>query len=266
MNGTRILRAAAMRLLAALLLVPIPATHGADDRPIVAAASSLQFALPAVAERFSAETGRSVRLNFGSSGNFRRQIAQGAPYELFLSADEDYVEALHRAGHTDGAGVVYACGRLVIMAPPGAGDGIVDGSLAGLARALDDGEIDRFAIANPEHAPYGVAARQALESVGLWAAIRPRLVLGENVAQAARYALSGDTRGGIVARSLALAPPIAGHADFAPIAAEHHAPLRQRMVLIEDAGETARAFYTYLQSGPAREILATYGFDVPEGD
>ena len=242
-------------------------SSAATDRPIIAAASDLQFALTEVAERFEADTDQSVRLNFGSSGNFRRQIAQGAPFELYLSADEAYVEALYREGHTVDEGVLYAVGRIVIIAPAAdARADIVDGSLETLARRLEAGEIRRFAIANPDHAPYGVAARQALETAGLWERIRPHLVLGENVSQATRFALSGDTDGGIVAYSLALAPAISARADYALIPADRHEPLRQRMALIEGAGETARAFHDYIQGETAREILAEYGFVVPEDE
>jgi molybdate transport system substrate-binding protein len=252
-----------------LVLAAVLPAAGATStaRPIVAAASDLQFALTDVAERFSAETGRSVRLNFGSSGNFRRQIAQGAPFELYLSADEAYVEALHRDGHTADAGVLYAVGRVVVIAPTAEGGAdIVDGSLEALARKLAAGEIRRFAIANPTHAPYGVAARQVLESAGLWERIRPHLVFGENVSQAARYALSGDTDGGIVAYSLALAPTLSERADYELVPAAWHEPLRQRMALIDGAGETARAFYQYIQGETAQRILAEYGFVVPEDD
>lgn len=246
------------------ITLALPAAAG--ERPIVAAAADLRFALPEVAERFTAETGRSVRLNFGSSGNFRRQIEQGAPFELYLSADEAYVEALHRAGRTVDAGTLYAIGRVVIIAPSGDRAGIVDDSLDALGEAVAAGDIKRFAIANPEHAPYGVAARQALEAAGLWEELRPHLVYGENVSQAARFALSGQAQGGIVAYSLARAPAIAARADYALIAAQDHAPLRQRMVLIEGAGETARAFHDYLRGESAREILAAYGFVTPEAD
>lgn len=265
MRSLRFLRAV-FRLCALLLVTAAAMPAVAGERPIVAAASSLQFALPEVAARFEADTGRSVRLNFGSSGNFRRQIAQGAPFELYLSADEAYVEALEREGHTVGAGTLYAIGRIVVIAPAGDPAGIVDGSLTALGEALDAGTIQRFAIANPEHAPYGVAARQALESAGLWGDIRPRLVQGENISQTARFALSGEVGGGIIAYSLARAPTIEGRAEFALIDADDHAPLRQRMALIAGAGETARAFHDYLQGEVAREILARYGFSPPEVD
>lgn len=237
-----------------------------SDRPIIAAASDLQFALAEVAERFEAETGDSLRLNFGSSGNFRRQIAQGAPFEMYLSADEAYVRALHETGHTVDDGRLYAIGRIVIMTPADGRTDLVDGSLQRLEEALAAGEIRRFAIANPEHAPYGVAAKQALEHAGLWDEIRPRLVYGENVSHAARFALSGEADGGIVAYSLARAPRIEARAAFELIDENRHAPLRQRMVLIRGAGETARAFYDFMQGEAARAILARYGFVMPEDE
>lgn len=249
--------------LIGLLLAWAPAMA---ERPIIAAASDLQFALQDVAEQFRAETGKTVRLNFGSSGNFRRQIAQGAPFQLYLSADEYYVEALHREGHTKDAGSLYAIGRIVIIAGPDDPAGIVDGSLDKLRERLEAGEIRRFAIANPEHAPYGVAAMQALQAAGLWEQIKPHLIYGENVSQAARYALSGETQGGIVAYSLALAPSIDRRSSYALIPEALHNPLRQRMTLVRGAGDTARAFYDYLQQDAARETLARYGFVVPDED
>ena len=251
-------------IMLSLFLLLSPASAGAD-RPIIAAASDLQFALESVAREFQAETGRQVRLNFGSSGNFRRQIAEGAPFELYLSADESYVEALYRDGHTEDAGVLYAIGRIVIIAPTDE-PALVDGSLEALAKALGNGEIRRFAIANPEHAPYGVAAREALESAGLWEEIEDLLVFGENVSQAARHALSGETQGGIIAYSLALADAIGQRGVYELIPEDQHQPLRQRMALIDGAGETARAFYAYLQREPALGILADYGFTLPDDD
>ncbi len=248
-------------LVAALtLLLAAPAQA---DRPIIAAASDLQFALEEVAEEFEADTGRQVRLNFGSSGNFRRQIAQGAPFELYLSADEEYVFALAEDGHTVDEGTLYAIGRVVVIARAGDPSGVVDGSLDRLRERVADGDIRHFAIANPEHAPYGVAAMQALQSEELWASIRPHLVLGENVSQAMRMALTGEAQGGIVAYSLALAPQVAERSEYELIPEDKHEPLRQRMVLLDGAGETARKFYAYLQAQPARDILEEYGFVLP---
>lgn len=244
-----------------LLLVAGPAQ--AERPPTVAAASDLQFAIEDLAERFTEETGQRVRLNFGSSGNFRRQIAQGAPFELYMSADEAYVEALHEAGYLENDGDLYAIGRVVLITRKGVAVN-PEAGLAGLGAALEAGEIRRFAIANPEHAPYGVAAMEALRSAGLWEAVQPHLVLGENVSQAAQFALSPDADGGIVAWSLALAPSLDRRSDWALIPEERHAPLRQRMALVKGAGETARAFYDFILSAPGRAVLAEYGFITPD--
>ena len=248
--------------LLCLLGASMPAARSAEP-PIIAAASDLQFALTEIAAEFRTATGHNVRLNFGSSGNFRRQIAQGAPFELYLSADEDYVKALQREGHTVNAGTLYAIGRVVVMAPKD-NTIIVDESLSGLRELLAMHKLNRFAIANPEHAPYGVAARQVLESLDLWTAVKPHLILGENVSQATQYALSGETAGGIVAYSLALAPPLKERAEFTLLPAHYHQPLRQRMVLLKGAGKTARMFYDFLQGQRARAIFNRYGFMLPD--
>jgi molybdate transport system substrate-binding protein len=253
------------RLLLSLLLIgqSLMATIGAQEAPVIAAAANVQFAIEELATAFQQETGRSVRLSFGSSGNLRRQIAQGAPFQLFLSADEAFALALHRDGLTEGGGALYALGRAVLIAPSGS-PLQVDGELRGLAEALEKGVITRFAIANPEHAPYGIAAMQALEHAGLWEPLQPFLVLGENVSQAARFALSGNAQGGIIAYSLALAPSVQQRgARFELIPEDMHGPLHQRMVLIRGAGETARAFHDYLLSDTGRAIFRGHGFGLP---
>lgn len=253
----------AVVIFLSIALIATASTARGDNSPIVAAASDLRFALREIADDFTTATGRSLRLNFGSSGNFRRQIAQGAPFQLYLSADEDYVLALHREGHTRDRGVLYAMGRIAVIAPEDNAD-VVDGSLAGLSKQLSNRTLGHFAIANPEHAPYGVAAKQALQSQGLWTAIEPRLIFGENVSQAAQFALSGNTEGGIVAYSLALAPILQRRSVHALIPAQYHEPLRQRMVLLRNAGETAQMFYDYLQRARARELFKRHGFLLPE--
>ncbi|MDQ6621541.1 MAG: molybdate ABC transporter substrate-binding protein [Pseudomonadota bacterium] len=243
-----------------LCLVGLAAT--AADVPNVAAASDLQFAMEELAGAFTRDTGRHVRLTFGSSGNFRRQIAQGAPFELFLSADESYVDALVREGRTRDAGVVYAVGRIALVTSSGS-PVVPDSDFAGLRQALAQGVVTRFAIANPEHAPYGRAAREALINAGLWEGVRGKLLLGENVAQAAQFALTPDVQAGIISYAHARAPALAQRSRFALIAETWHAPLRQRMVLMKNAGATATAFYTYMQQPGARGILSRYGFGLP---
>lgn len=234
----------------------------AGEAPVIAAASDLQFALSEIAQQFERQTGHRLRLSYGSSGNFYHQILQGGPFQLFLSADEDYVLRLAAQGRTEDRGTLYAVGRIVLFVPKGS-PLEPDGRLEDLARALDEGRLRRFAIANPEHAPYGRAAEAALRRRGLWEKIAPRLVLGENVSQAAQFAASGSAQGSIIAYSLALSPKLQGLGRFALIPEDWHPPLRQRMVLVRGAGEVARLFYRYLQSSDAREVFRRYGFVLP---
>jgi molybdate transport system substrate-binding protein len=246
--------------LSILALLPTAAT--AQTAPTVAAAADLKFAFEEIAARFEAETGKEVRLTFGSSGNFTTQLMQGAPFEIFLSADEGFVFQLADAGKTSNRGELYAEGRIVLFAPKGSSLR-PDANFNDLRAALADGRIQRFAIANPDHAPYGRAAEQALKGKGLWDAIKPKLVLGENVSQAAQFASAGSTQGGIFAYSLALAPAVDALGSYALIPSDWHAPLRQRMVLMKNAGETARAFHRFVQSPAARVIFRKFGFVLP---
>lgn len=244
------------------LLLGVAAGPGAAATPAVAAASDLRAALTQVAAAFRRDTGEQVRLTFGSSGNFYRQLQQGAPFELFLSADEDYVFRLADAGLTVDRGALYAIGRLAVVAPRGS-PLRVDSELAGLRAALKAGQVTRFAIANPEHAPYGMRAVEALTHARLWTAIEGKLVLGENVSQALQFATTGGAQGGIVAYSLVLDPAVAQRLDHAVLPASWHRPLRQRMVLMKGAGATARRFEGYMRLPAARQVLMRYGFTLP---
>ncbi len=255
----RIVSALAAVVLSLAVFHPLQA----QTLPTVAAAADLKFALEEVASRFEKETGHKLRLVFGSSGTLKTQILQGAPFHLFLSADEGFVFELADAGKTEDRGRGYALGRIGIMVPPGS-PLKPDGELKDLAAALKDGRLQKFAIANPEHAPYGARAREALRHAGLWEAIQPRLVLGENISQAAQFATSGSTQGGIIALSLALAPAVAKTGSFQLIPAAWHQPLKQRMVLVKGAPQAAKAFYGYLSTPVAQEILVRYGFAMPK--
>lgn len=251
------------RLLAALaatLFLALSATCAAA--PGVAAASDLKFALDAIARDYRRETGRTVRLAYGSSGNFRRQIAAGAPFEIFLSADEAYVLALARAGRLEDEGTLYAVGRLVLFAPAGSPVDPARG-IAGLAQLVRAGATGKIAIANPAHAPYGRAAREALAQAGAWQDLADRLVFGENVSQAAQFAVSGNALAGLIAYSLTFSPELADRGRYALVPASAHAPLRQRMALVKGAGEEARAFFRYLQGPAARAVFSRFGFTLP---
>jgi len=233
------------------------------QRATIAAASDLQFALEALRTQFQLDSGKSIQVVYGSSGNFYRQIREGAPFQMFLSADETYVQQLADAGLTENEGALYGLGRIVIITPHDS-TFKADTQLLDLSAALAAGSISRFAIANPEHAPYGERAEEALRHAGLWDALQGKLVLGENVSQAAQFATSGNAQGGIIAYSLALSPQVSALGEFALIPQEWHLPLRQRMVLLKTANADVRDFYTFLQSAPAREILQRYGFALPE--
>lgn len=248
-----------------LILVPLVlalAGTTASAQPVVVAASDLKFALEEVATQFRQTGGGPLRLVFGSSGNFYRQIVQGAPFQLFLSADEDFVFRLADAGLTADRGQRYAVGRIGLLVPHGS-PLKADGELKDLALALKDGRLQKFAIANPEHAPYGTRAREALQHAGLWATVLPRLVLGENISQATQFATSGSTQGGIVAYSLALSPAVASLGRFSLIPEAWHQPLNQRMVLLRGADATARAFYAHMQTPAAQAVMRRHGFSLP---
>lgn len=235
----------------------------AQTIPTLAAASDLKFAIDEVAARFKRDTGQDIKLVFGSSGNFTTQILQDAPFHLFISADENFVYKLADAGKTEDRGRAYAVGRIGIMVPPGSMLK-ADGQLKDLAASLKDGRLQKLAIANPEHAPYGARAKEALQHAGLWDAIQSKLVLGENISQTAQFATSGAAQGGIIAYSLALSPAMAKLGTFELIPEAWHQPLKQRMVLVKNAPPTARAFYNYLATPAAQEIMVRYGFTMPK--
>ena len=236
--------------------------RAASGSPLVAAAASLRSALPELASAFAAEAGIRPRFSFGSSGNLARQIRQGAPFELFLSADEAFVLELARERLTRDEGVLYALGRLALFVPQGSPVS-TDQSLAGVRSALARDEIRRFAIPNPEHAPYGRAARETLQHMRLWDAIHPRLVFGENVSQAAQFAASGSCEAALISRSLAVAPEFIGRGTPESVPDTWHNPLRHRMALLPAAGDQAKRFFSFLGSADAREVFGRHGFSEP---
>lgn len=246
----------------ALLWLGSVASTTAQKPPTVAAAANLNFALTEIAQRFAKDRGLRVELVFGASGTLTRQIQDGAPFELFLAADEEFPNQLANAGLTRDAGVVYAVGRLVIFAPKGS-PLTVDERLEGLARLAKTGGVTRFAIANPEVAPYGKAAEAVLRKRGLWDSLRPHVVLGDTIAQAAQFATTGNAVGGLIAYSLVLAPGFADRGTYAVIPDADYPPLRQRMVLLKRASQTTTQFYSYLQGEAARAIFRKHGYAVP---
>jgi molybdate transport system substrate-binding protein len=247
-----------LSVLMSLLLLS-KAAVATEDVPAIAAASSIKFALDDVAKQFNQDTGGKVRITYGSSGNFVAQIKHGAPFEIFLSADERYTNQLASAGQTQGKGIVYAVGKLALAAPK-TSPLVLDENLDGLKQLMDTQALKRFAIANPDHAPYGERAKEALQNLGLWQKIQPQLIFGENVSQAAQFALSGSTQGGLIALSLASAERFKSRANYVVIPQSLYSPLKQRMVLTLKAGQTANEFYHYIQTDKAQHIFAEYGF------
>ena len=247
----------ACHVLALALVFAVPAT-AAGEPPLVAAAASLRHVFPELVRAWTDTGGAPPRVSFGSSGNLYRQIAQGAPFDLFLSADEEQALKLVGAERTDGEGTVYGVGRLALLVPRHSRLAL-DGSLADLGRALDDGRVRRLAIANPAHAPYGRAAREALVRAGLWERLGDRLLLAENAAQAVQFALARAADGGLVPHALALTGRVSSEARHVLLDAAMHRPIVQRLVLLARAGTQARALYRFLGGPQARGIFERFG-------
>jgi molybdate transport system substrate-binding protein len=244
--------------LALALALTAPAT--AQDVPSVAAAASLRYALDEAAAAFTRETRQSVRISYAASGSLVQQIEAGAPYQLFLSADEAHVFRLADKGLAENRGTIYAVGRLALIAPPGSSLGL-DPKLKGLAKGLSDGSVTRLAIANPETAPYGAAARDALAATGLWPRASAVLVTGENVGQAFQFVTSGNAQAGLVSLSLVKSDGFTGRSAL--VDSSLHKPLVQRMALLKGAGPTARRFHDWLLSPKGQKLLARYGYGPP---
>jgi molybdate transport system substrate-binding protein len=230
-------------------------------RPLrVAAASDLKFALAQLISQFQQQTGLLVVATYGSSGNFARQIHQGLLVDVFMSADEAWVRPLVDAGLTQGPGAVYARGRLALLAPS-TSPLALDAELKGVQAQWP--QVNKFAIANPEHAPYGRAAQQALQTLGLWDSVKPKLVLGENIAQATQFVTTGAAQVGITALPLARASEVAEVSRHIALPAHLHAPLMQRMVLLKNANPAAAQWVAYLQSAAAKPVFQRFGFEAP---
>jgi len=228
----------------------------------VAAASDLQTALPEIVARFEKDTGRPMKLTFGSSGNFVAQMQNGAPFDVFLSADIDYARQLERSGHAEhGSLYQYATGRLVLWTRNDSGIDVRRG-----LGVVADPRVRRVAIANPEHAPYGRAAVAALRHERLDDGVQSKLILGENISQAAQFAQSGSTDVGLVALSLAMSPTLKSTGTYVEIPASFHPPIEQAAVVLASSRQKAlaRQFIDYLKRPETVQILKADGFEVPQ--
>ena len=256
-TGLMIRKLLASLLLTFLLPGALPAL--ASDSPLVAVASGMQFAIREIADSFQQDTGIELRITLGASGKLFRQIENNAPFELFIAADDSLVQKLEQQQRMRTPRVIIARGRLAVFAAHGS-PWQADAELRGLASALDANQVTKFAIANPAHAPYGQRAREALQSAGLWAQVKDRLVIGENVAQATQFAISGAAQGGIIAPSLLMSDKTSNRGEYALLPEAWHQPILHSMVLLQNSDETTMKFFHYLQSAKAQQILSRNGF------
>jgi molybdate transport system substrate-binding protein len=247
----------------ALTAVAMAFAHLAHaERFTIAAASDLRFALDDIGELYRRQhPGHEFDIIYGSSGKMTTQIMNGAPYDVFFSADIAFPERLKEAGFTATDPEVYAIGRIVIWS------NTLDVSELRLEDLPMDPRIRRIAIAQPSHAPYGLRAQEAMESVGVWDAVQPRLVFGENIAHTAQMVESGAANVGIIALSLAKFPSMAKHPHYL-IDDELHEPLTQAYIVTRRAenNEAARTFARYMETNDAHEIMERYGFVMPGRD
>jgi molybdate transport system substrate-binding protein len=247
-------------LLACLCFCP-PAVVWAGEIA-VAAASDLTYAFEHAARRFRQQTGSSMRPIYGSSGNFFSQIKNGAPYDLFFSADVEYPKRLEMAGLAEpGSLYEYAAGRIVLWVPA---NSRLDAG-RGLALLLDPA-VRKIAIANPEHAPYGRAALAALRHEGIYDRVKDKLVLGESISQAAQFVASGNADAGLIALSLALAPAMKARGRYFEINSTNYPPIIQAAVILKAARDkqTARQFVDFLKQPEGLALMRRYGFAPPQ--
>jgi molybdate transport system substrate-binding protein len=243
--------------------IPIPHAESADREINVAAAADLGAALQEVAANYEKRTGVVVKLSFGASGALTQQIQNGAPFDVFFSADMEYPRQLIAGGQAESATLYrYAVGRLVLWVPK---DSPLDVEHKGMDVLLDP-SAKKIAMANPEHAPYGRAAAAALKHYGLYEKVTDRLVLGENVSQAAQFVESGNAQAGFVALAHAVAPTTAGKGRYWMVPVEAYPQLDQGVILISRSPHQpdAAAFLEYVKTAEVAAVLRRYGFSLPD--
>jgi molybdate transport system substrate-binding protein len=241
----------------------VPCSQAAEREINVAAAADLSAALQEIAANFEKRSGVAVKLSFGASGALTQQIQNGAPFDIFFSADMDYPRQLISAGQADGPTLYrYAVGKLVLWAPK---DSSLDVEHKGI-EVLSDSSVQKIAVANPQHAPYGRAAAATLRHYGLDEKLKDKLVVGENIAQAAQFAESGNAQAGFVALAHAMAPAMQGKGKYWIVPADAYPELDQGVVVLLHSThkQDAEAFLTYIKSDESAAVLKRYGFSLPD--
>jgi molybdate transport system substrate-binding protein len=245
-------------LLVAMLFLAFVVQPSSAQEITVAAAADLQFAMQDIATQFQKATGKGVKITYGSSGNFFQQLQNGAPFDMFFSANVDYARKLDSAGLAEpGSLYQYATGKIVLWVPKASKLDLSPG-----LSALLDPSINKIAIANPEHAPYGQAAVAALKKENIYEKLAGKLVLGENISQAASFVVSGAADAGIVALSLAVSPNMTDKGRYVEVPTSDYPPIGQACVILKSAKdkETARTFLEFIKTPAMKSILRTYGF------
>jgi molybdate transport system substrate-binding protein len=251
-----------MSKLCALLLL-FAASLASPEEITIAAAADMSVALPEIVAAYSKKTGQTVKLSFGASGNLTNQIRNGAPFDVFFSADENYPQQLIDEGLASGSTLYrYAVGRLVLWVP---NDSTLDLSKLGM-KALLDSSVKKIAIANPATAPYGRAAAGALRHFGIYDQVSQKLVIGENISQAAQFVESGNAQAGLIALSHALAPAMKSKGRYWTVPLDSYPRLNQAAVVLSKSKHrgAARDFLEFLRGPEATSLLASYGFTLPE--
>jgi molybdate transport system substrate-binding protein len=250
-----------LKQLVVLLAILSMGSYARAQAVKVAAAADLKFAMTELATQFEKQSGAKLDVTYGSSGNFLTQIQNGAPFDLFFSADSEYPKKLEAAGLTEpGTLREYAVGHIVIWTPRDSG---IDAAKAGWQTLLDQ-RVKKIAIANPDHAPYGRAALAALKKAGIYEQMKDKLVYGENISQAAEFVQSGNAQVGIVALSLAISPAMKNGSKW-EIPADSYPPIKQAVVMLKASKnqEAARRFLEFVSGPHGRDILERFGFTVP---
>jgi molybdate transport system substrate-binding protein len=250
-----------LKQIIALLAVFLAGSNARAQAVKGAAAADLKFATAELAAKFEKQSGAKLDVTYGSSGNFLTQIQNGAPFDLFFSADSEYPKKLEATGLAEhGTLREYAVGRIVIWTPS---DSQINAAKDGWKSLLDP-RVNKIAIANPEHAPYGRAALAAMKEAGIYEQVKDKLVYGENISQAAEFVQSGNAQVGIVALSVAMSPAMKNGNRW-EIPADSYPAIKQAAVLLKASKnkDTARRFLEFVNGPQGREILQRFGFTVP---
>ena len=243
-----------------LSLLLVFAQSVSAQQTTVAVAANMKDAFTEIDAAFRATGKPQIRVVYGSSGNFAAQILNGAPFSLFISADERFPMELYKQGKTLDTGTVYAIGKLALIAKTSSGVALTD-KKAEIARAI--AKANKVAIAKPELAPYGKAAVEYLKAEGLWDLAKDKLIYGDNIGVATMYVLTGGADIGFTALSLAKSPEVAKETNFLLVNSKFYEPIKQRMVLIKGASQEAISLYQFMQSAQAKLILQKYGYLTP---